>query len=204
MSHFAFLPPNSSHLSVPRSTLERMLASNQRQQVLIDSLLESHHAHELAGIVLHRQPTDLNQLIRQILADLEPLLDKNQAQVKHLTADNLPRVDVDPIQLQRVYENLITNALKHNPVGLSLKLDAQMDQTQKFMVCTLQDNGIGISAEQSQNLFNLYFRGQGSHHLKGIGLGLYLCRQIVEAHGGEIGVTSAPQRGATFWFKLPV
>jgi PAS domain S-box-containing protein len=192
-----------THLVIPRLILERMLASNERQKVLIDSLLES-HAHELSGMVLHRQPTDLLEVLHQILGELEPLLEKNQARVTLLPPAHLPLLDVDLIQLQRVYENLITNALKHNPLGLSLKLDAQFDASQQFLYCTLQDDGIGISADQAEHLFDLYFRGQRSHHLTGIGLGLYLCRQIIEAHGGEIGVISAPHQGSTFWFTLPV
>lgn len=196
-----------SKIAIPRSILERMLASNERQKVLIDSLLET-HTHELTGMVLQRQPIHLLELLQQILGELEPLLQKNQAQVTQLPPADLPLVDVDPIQLQRVYENLITNALKHNPMGLTLKLDAQIeshkDSHQRFLRCTLQDTGLGISPDQAENLFDLYFRGQRSHHLKGIGLGLYLCRQIIEAHGGQIGVVSAPQQGAKFWFTVPL
>jgi signal transduction histidine kinase len=180
-----------------------MRDSQKRQQVLIDSLLET-HAHEVTGIVLNRQPTQIKTFVDHILVDLEPLLTKNQAKVHHVTPDNLPSVNVDPIQLQRVYENLITNALKHNPLGLELTISAVEDDVHQFLICTLQDNGVGICTEQSQHLFDLYYRGKTSRHLKGIGLGLYLCRQIIAAHGGEIGVISAPGAGATFWFKLPL
>jgi PAS domain S-box-containing protein len=192
-----------TQLSIPRSIIERMRDSQKRQQVLIDSLLET-HAHEVTGIVLNRQPTQIKTFVDHILVDLEPLLTKNQAKVHHVTPDNLPSVNVDPIQLQRVYENLITNALKHNPLGLELTISAVEDDVHQFLICTLQDNGVGICTEQSQHLFDLYYRGKTSRHLKGIGLGLYLCRQIIAAHGGEIGVISAPGAGATFWFKLPL
>jgi PAS domain S-box-containing protein len=190
-------------VAISRNILERMRDSQKRQQALIDSLLET-HAHEISGIVLQRQPTQMRDLVEGILADLEPLLEKNQAKVHHTTPIDLPAVGVDPIQLQRVYENLITNALKHNPPGLVLTLHAVVDDLQQFLLCTVQDNGAGISPEQVGHLFELYFRGQTSRHLKGIGLGLYLCRQIIEAHGGEIGVISPPEQGATFWFKLPL
>jgi PAS domain S-box-containing protein len=196
-------PIQAAQISIARNILERMRDSQQRQQALIDSLLET-HAHEVTGITLKQQPTQIRALVDHILADLEPLLVKNHAQVHHNTPTDLPLVEVDSIQLQRVYENLITNAIKHNPPGLVLTINAVMDDLRQFLLCTVQDNGAGISSEQASHLFDLYFRGQTSRHLKGIGLGLYLCRQIIAAHGGEIGVISPPGNGATFWFKLPL
>jgi len=62
---------------------------------------------------------------------------------------------------------------------------------------------VGISPEQQKSLFKLYIRGLHTQHLTGIGLGLYQCRQIINAHGGEIGVISTPKAGSTFWFTLP-
>ncbi|NJR61238.1 MAG: hypothetical protein HC769_21830, partial [Cyanobacteria bacterium CRU_2_1] len=70
--------------------------------------------------------------------------------------------------------------------------------------CTVQDTGIGIDPDQSDRLFDLYTRGSRARYMPGLGLGLYLCRQIIAAHGGEIGVNSRPGEGATFWFTLPV
>jgi PAS domain S-box-containing protein len=192
-----------AQISMSRTILERMRDSQRRQQTLIDSLLET-HAHEVTGIVIRREPTQIKTLVDQILADLEPLFEKNKAHVHHTTPADLPLIEVDPIQLRRVYENLITNALKHNPPGLELTINAVVDDLGQFLICTVQDNGAGISPDQTSHLFDLYFRAQTSRHLKGIGLGLYLCRQIITAHGGEIGVISPPESGATFWFKLPV
>ena len=90
----------------------------------------------------------------------------------------------------------MTNALKHNPPGIevSVRAIAEVDRLR----CSVADNGVGmnLSAEEAANLFNPYYRGHESRHLTGIGLGLYLCRQIIKAHGGEIGVES--QRGQGF------
>jgi signal transduction histidine kinase len=68
--------------------------------------------------------------------------------------------------------------------------------------CAIADNGVGIEQQQCDRLFDLYYRGASSRSLSGIGLGLYLCRQIIKAHGGEIGVISSPGQGTTFWFTL--
>ena len=73
-----------------------------------------------------------------------------------------------------------------------------------MICCTVEDDGVGILPEQCEHLFDLYVRGDRSRHSVGLGLGLYLCRQIIGAHGGEIGVISSPGAGAIFWFTLPL
>ena len=73
-----------------------------------------------------------------------------------------------------------------------------------MIYCTVEDDGVGILPEQCEHLFDLYVRGYQSRHSVGLGLGLYLCRQIIGAHGGEIGVISSPGSGAIFWFTLPL
>jgi signal transduction histidine kinase len=104
--------------------------------------------------------------------------------------------------LRRVFENLLANAIKHNPPGMHLSLNvAQQDQA---LYCTVQDNGAGMNPEVTTHLFDLYFRGAPKQRSTGLGLGLYLCRQIITAHGGEIGVDSTPNQGSTFWFTLPL
>ncbi|MEG3849476.1 sensor histidine kinase, partial [Microcoleus sp. herbarium19] len=73
-----------------------------------------------------------------------------------------------------------------------------------MICCTVEDDGAGILPEQCEHLFDLYVRGYQSRHSVGLGLGLYLCRQIIAAHGGEIGAISSPGAGAIFWFTLPL
>lgn len=184
-----------------RSILGRMVQSNERQLSLINSLLEA-HASETQGIILRQECLQLGTLIQAMIADMEPLLTKNQATLSELVPADLPLVSADPTQIRRVFENLLTNALKHNPPGLSLTLSATVETG--MIRCTLEDNGIGMSPAECDRLFELYFRGASARHLTGIGLGLYLCRQIIDAHGGKIGVISSPGAGATFWFTLPI
>jgi len=78
------------------------------------------------------------------------------------------------------------------------------NSSSSMIYCTVEDDGAGILPEQCEHLFDLYVRGYQSRHSVGLGLGLYLCRQIIGAHGGEIGVISSPGAGASFWFTLPV
>jgi two-component system sensor histidine kinase/response regulator len=196
---------NQGKAIVPQAVLQRMIHSHDRQLALINSLLET-QANEMEGLSLHLQPVNLHQFVEQLAADWEPLLHQEEAILNLLIPDDLPPVQGDPNQLCRVYENLIANALKHNPPGLTLTLRAEVIQDAKppKVRCLVQDNGIGISPEHTNTIFELYKRGNQTRRTAGLGLGLYLCRQIITAHGGEIGVESQPHKGATFWFTLPI
>ncbi|HEY9598000.1 MAG TPA: PAS domain S-box protein [Cyanophyceae cyanobacterium] len=221
----------SSSIPIPRSAIKRMIQSSDRQLELINSLLEV-RATEVQGLTVEPSPLQLSQLLNALIADLEPLLVKNQTQLTNLVQDDLPLVSADSTQLWRVFENLITNAFKHNPPGVSITLSATVDvdsgktnqnlknvpsqQSPKspkskiknprlaMMRCAIADNGVGMTPEQCDRLFDPYYRGSNSRHLTSIGLGLYLCRQIITAHGGQIGVISTPGTGTTFWFTLPL
>jgi PAS domain S-box-containing protein len=194
-------------IPVSRSILERMVQSCDRQLRLINSLLEV-HASEVAGVVLKREPVQLGELVQVLVEDFEPLVVKNQVTLLNRVPADLPMINADPAQLRRVYENLLSNAFNHNPPGITLTLDAQVKKG--MIYCTVADNGVGMSQEMCAHLFQLYFRGQdaqgqtqGHRPYTGLGLGLYLCRQIITAHGGEIGVNSRQGAGTTFWFTLP-
>lgn len=186
---------------VPRPIIERMVESNGRQLALINSLIDS-HAAELWGIVVRGEAIALEPLIVSSVGDLKPLLDQAQIQL-HLNVDpDLPAVMADPMQLARVFQNLLANAVKHNPPGLQLSITVK--QCDRQVHCAISDNGLGIHPEQQERLFDLYFRGNQQRRDVGLGLGLYLCKQIIEAHGGTIGVESELGVGTTFWFLLPV
>jgi PAS domain S-box-containing protein len=200
-AEFSHLPPAPSPIPVPRSILERMIQSSDRQLNLINSLMEA-HISEVQGIVLQLEAVQLLAIVQAALADLEPLLVQNQANLINLVTADLPLLNADSTQVWRVFSNLIVNALKHNPPGLVLTINATHEDDKIY--CTVSDNGVGISQKQSDRLFELYFRGTNIRNSIGLGLGLYLCKQIINAHGGEIGLNSSPQAGATFWFTLPI
>ncbi|MBD2067121.1 PAS domain S-box protein [Leptolyngbya sp. FACHB-671] len=188
-------------IPITRSIVTRMLQSSEHQLQLINSLLQA-HAGETQGVVLHCELLQLGLLTQVILEELEPLVLKNQATLKNLVPPDLPLVTADPLQLRRVFENLITNALNHNPPGVDLTVSATVEE--EMIRFNFQDNGVGMSQEVSDRLFERYVRGPKSRHSTGIGLGLYLSRQIITAHGGQIGVHSAPNVGSTFWLTLPL
>lgn len=193
--------PTGDQVTVNRTVLERLWQGSNRQLGLIQALLEAHEA-EVRDLVLHIQPMLLQPLINDVLADLEPVLAQNQTVIHQQISPDLPPVHADATQIWRLYSNLLANAVKHNPPGVAVSLTAEVRFS--WLYCTVQDNGLGISLVQQERLFELYSRGARARYMPGLGLGLYLCRQIINAHGGDIGVNSQPEKGTTFWFTLPL
>lgn len=187
-------------IAVPRSFIERMVQGSDRHLNLISALIDS-HSTVTRPLALNRQRIDLSSLIATVLQELEPWLRKNQASVATHIPPHLPAVDADPIQISRVIKHLVENALQHNPPGVRLQVSAAIDHG--ALCCVVQDNGQGIRAEDCDRLFRLSQRGDRAGHTFGLGLGLYLCQQIVQAHGGTIHVANVPEGGARFWFMLP-
>ncbi|MCY7332577.1 MAG: hybrid sensor histidine kinase/response regulator [Pseudanabaena sp. CAN_BIN31] len=193
-----------TNILLPRSTLERMRQSSDRQLALINSLLES-HVNDVHGIVIHPQPVAISEVIQAAIADLQPLLDKEETEINLQVPQDLPFALADATHIGRVFQNLIANAIKHNPPNLKLTISVQLN-SENMMLCTVADNGVGLTSVQSEHLFELYTQGNTQNKLNrrslSLGLGLYICRQIVQAHGGAIGVTGEPNIGSRFWFTL--
>jgi signal transduction histidine kinase len=186
---------------IPQRVLSQMIDSGDRQIQLINLLLETHEA-ETVGITLNRRTESLSALVHDVVRDLQPFITEAQATVSCNISEMLPLLDVDPLQLRRVYENLIANALRHNPHGIQITLNACQDNDQ--ILCTVSDTGEGIPPPQCHALFELYGQGPSARQTLGWGLGMHICRQIIDAHGGKIGATSHPGKGTTFWFTLPL
>ncbi|NJM27207.1 MAG: ATP-binding protein, partial [Pseudanabaena sp. RU_4_16] len=188
-------------ITLSRGVLERMAQSNARLLSLIESLLES-HANDIQGLTLKYQTAKLSDILQGAIYDLDPILKKNHATLINQIDPDLPNANVDAMQVGRVFQNLIANAVNHNAPGLQLKISASLTPT--MLLCTVEDNGTGISPEQCEQMFELYAQGSSKRRSLGLGLGLYICKQIINAHGGEIGVTSELNIGSKFWFTLPI
>jgi len=208
-------PEADAEMPVPPSILKRMANSCDRQLALINSLVQTSDI-ELQGIALNPEPLHLHQFAQKLALEWEPLLNKEKAKLDNKIPENLPQVNADPNQLWRVFDNLFSNAIKYNPPGITIALlgevisetDPQTDTPTEYVRCTVTDDGVGMNEEEIEGLFELYQRGRKVGNIQGLGLGLYLCRQIVNAHGGNIGAMRGgiahPNKGATFWFTLPV
>lgn len=207
-------------VALSRPKLDLMIQSCDRQLQLLNSLREN-HCTDPTQILLNYRSTSLSEVLQLSLKTMEPLLTDNQAILINQISEDLPLIKADPTQLQQVYTNLLTNAVKHNPPGTTITLSTlvlesastnpasepqpPLPQASVPMVyCTVEDNGVGMSPDQCDRLFQLYVRGVDNRHLTGIGLGLHHCQQIIAAHGGQIGILSQPGVGSKFWFTLPL
>jgi signal transduction histidine kinase len=168
----------------------------KRMQELINDLLAfsrvGHTDTEFTAV-------DCEALVRRVEADLAPAIEGSGAQIR---TGPLPRVHGDPSLLGVVFQNLIANALKYRgeapPV---VELDARRDGPMWELRCA--DNGIGIAPDYAERIFVLFQRLHGRGDYEGTGIGLAMCRKIVEHHGGRIWLDPAPGPGATFRFTLP-
>ncbi len=184
---------------VSQKILQQMANSCDRQLTLIDSLVETRQ-NDLWGVSLELKPLSLYEIGQQISQEWELRLKENQATLINNFPPDLPLVNADAHHLWRVFENLLANALKHNPQGIIITLSARLEGN--YLRCSIADNGVGISETQRKKLFDRYQRGNNNHQIS-LGLGLYLCRQIIHAHGGEIGIMNNDEKGSQFWFTLP-
>lgn len=184
---------------VSRKILQQMANSCDRQLTLIDSLVETRQ-NDLWGVSLALKPLSLYEIGQQIGQEWELRLKENQATLINNFSPDLPLVNADAHHLWRVFENLLANALKHNPQGIIITLSARLEGN--CLWCSIADNGVGISETQRKQLFDRYQKGNNNNQIS-LGLGLYLCRQIIHAHGGEIGIMNNDEKGSQFWFTLP-
>ncbi|MBE9181379.1 MASE1 domain-containing protein [Oculatella sp. LEGE 06141] len=184
-----------------RSMLERMIHCGEFQLSKLNSLLEA-YVSKTQGIILEPERVPLTALVHDVVTELEPLLTQNRTQLINQLTAGLPPVLADVVQLRRVFNHLLTNAIKHNPPGVEITLTATVEAN--LLRCTVSDNGVGISDEKCKHLFELRLGSPQERQLTGISLGLYLCQQIIRAHGGEIDVKSQPGVGSSFWFTMPL
>jgi len=168
----------------------------KRMQALINDLL----AYSRVGTKARPfEPTDCARVLDTALANLRIALKESGAQVSH---GPLPVVMGDAMQLTQVFQNLVGNALKFKRVEpLQVHVGAEpQDGCWRFSVT---DNGIGIASEYHQRIFVLFQRLHGRAEYPGTGIGLAICKKIVERHGGTIEVSSQPGVGSTFSFTIP-
>jgi signal transduction histidine kinase len=118
--------------------------------------------------------------------------------------DDLPQINADPIRIERILDNLLDNAVKYSPKGGDIRITVRLEV--ENIVLGVHDRGIGISPTDQGKLFQPFQRLEAGldSSLQGVGLGLVVCRRLVEAHGGRIWVESRPGEGSSFYFTLPL
>ena len=155
-------------------------------------------------ITFHREPTDLVALARRVLARFQATTEQHPLSL--LTSLEYLVVDVDPRRMEQVLSNLVGNAIKYSPAGGAIEITLREDEETKSAFLSVRDEGIGISVGQQARIFGRFERADNarSYGIGGTGLGLYLCREIVERHGGRIWFESIEGKGSTFFIALPI
>ena len=168
-----------------------------RMQKLINDLLSY-------SLVSTRQkpvkPTDCNSVLGQVIANLSVTIEQNN---DIITNDDLPTVMADESQMQELFKNLVGNAIKfrseHAP-----RVHVSAKQDRNKWIFSVQDNGLGIDLQYKDKIFLIFQRLHSKEEYPGTGIGLAICKRIVERHGGKIWVDSDVGKGSTFYFTLPV
>lgn len=169
----------------------------KRMQQLIDDLLSYSRIGAWTG---GADAVDSSAVLADVTARLAASIRESRAVV---TSGSLPTVCADRVQLGQLFQNLLTNAIKFRsdaPPVIHVEATAE-DGGWRFSV---RDNGIGLAREDQDRAFQLFWRRHARTRYPGTGMGLAMCRKIVEGHGGRMWVESAPGEGATFYFSLPV
>jgi PAS domain S-box-containing protein len=168
-----------------------------RMQNLINDLLEFSRVTTKAR---EFEPVDCEFILDRVLSDLEIPIKENNAIISY---NNLPVIVADRTQLAQVFQNLISNAIKfrgENAPEIRIFAEKKADQ----WLFSVKDNGIGIDPKYSERIFEVFKRLHKTEEYPGTGIGLSICKKIVERHGGKIGVESEVDKGSTFYFTLPV
>jgi two-component system sensor histidine kinase/response regulator len=179
-----------------KEAIANIVSSNQNLLEMLNKLLETHH-YELGQKILSFIPVDVKQLITEVITELRPLTEEKAIDLE-TNISPVSAVKGDLLELRRVLTNIIGNAIKFTDEG---KIEVSLSQNEKNVRVKIKDSGIGISPKEQQIVFQRYH--QGNHRRSGKGLGLYLCQQIVHAHGGTITVESEAGKGSTFIIDLP-
>lgn len=168
-----------------------------RMQEMIEALLLYARVHTQGHKLA---PTDCEALLAQVLSDLRFRIDDVGARVTH---ESLPTVMGDALQLGRVFQNLLSNALKFQPAGQCPRVHVSAAQRGEVWRFAVRDNGIGIAPQDMEHLFQVFGRLHDREKYTGIGIGLATCQRIIARHGGRIWAESTPGEGSTFYFTLP-
>jgi PAS domain S-box-containing protein len=189
------------------------LSPNEVQQLLKDALLESESlSHLIENLLelsraqaqqlsLYSEPSDVKNLVKEVLTKIKRQAPSHRF-VTFIT-DKLPPINGDPLRIERILYNLLDNAAKYSPPGSQIRVSVNAEPER--LVIGVSDHGKGLSSSERARIFGPFQRLENDRpdQARGAGLGLMVCRRLVEAHGGEIWVESKKGRGSTFFFSLP-
>lgn len=180
-----------------KEVLEEYYQTNEDLLKLVEALLEVSR-YEAGSKHLIYQPLDWYKIFTKVI-NQERIVSKSKVEFDFKIAKQLPIVCGDELELGRVMQNLLSNAVRVSQPDSCVQLEVTAENS--GVRVSVSDRGCGIAPQEQEYLFHRFIQGRGRRG--GAGLGLYLCRQVIEAHQGTIGVESTLGKGSTFWFTLP-
>ena len=178
--------------------VEGILEGAEKMSSMIEDLVDTSRI-EGGQVHLVKESINLENFAWSFLQKSQKIINVNRLITQ--IPQNLPSVSADPDRLERILLNLLSNALKFSAPGRKVIIQARKSGGE--IIISVTDKGRGISPEDCSRLFKRFFRVKGSRSSGGVGLGLYICKLLVEAHGGRIWVESKLDEGSTFHFTLP-
>ena len=170
-----------------------------RMNVMIQDLVDSARL-EGGQLMLELKPINLRAYLDDYLRRIAVTMEVERIRID--VPDGLPPICADANRLERIFSNLLSNALKYSDPGTPVRISARPED--RVVQVAVADQGRGIAPEDLPHLFERFYRAGTGRTVEGIGLGLYITRMLVEAHGGGIWVESEPGAGSTFYFTLPI
>jgi len=191
----------SEEHSAVTDIFERLTRNARTLRFLIDNYLDFSKM-ETGTVKLARQSLQLNDLLRHAMREYEPSATRCTVTLQSQLQEPLPLIMGDAVALERVFGNLLHNALKFTPRGGSVTVTSALDTA---TVCvSVADSGPGIPRDELSSLFEKYYRAQSSVSVDGSGLGLYIVKKTVDAHGGRVEAINTPGSGSCFQVWLPI
>jgi signal transduction histidine kinase len=202
MSAHLLLDERLGELAERQSELvQTVIDEGGRLQRIVDELLDI--ARMDAGrALMSLSELDPQDLVRHAAAEWEGAYREKGVELAVRCAPALPRVEVDSVRMAHVLSNLLSNALRHTPAGKAVEVSAKIDDGS--LLLEVSDTGEGIAPDQIEHIFDRFYRVPGQAADTGVGLGLSIVREIVQAHGGEISAQGRLGEGARFSIRLPL
>jgi len=185
-----------------RHFVDECLKACRRLDRFVGDLMEAGTAGG-TPLAIEIVPGDLYDTIQAQLESLSPLLDERGMKIELRLAPGLPRFGFDPRRIEQVITNLMTNAIRYGRPKGTVRIATTID-VPRFVAVLVEDDGCGIPENDRERLFAPYVRGDGPTKSDGLGIGLAICRRIIESHGGRISVDAGELGGARFVFTLPI
>ncbi len=186
---------------VRQELLGVILDETDRLEKIVDDLLLLAQV-ESGRLQLHKQRMQATVLIEQAIKSMDA--EVQQHQIEYEVNPSSLNINLDPDRMDQVLCNLFSNAIKYSPQGGTIRVEAYADDKQAFL--TVADQGIGIPAQELERVFDRFYRLDNpiTRQVRGAGLGLAVCRNMVRAHDGHIWAKSTPGQGSTFFITLPL